>query len=375
MAPFLPPFCPNPACPRHRAGSPQPYREYIAWGSYPTKAFGAVPRFRCLSCRRTFSAQTFSPHYYAKLRLDIADIATRLVSTSGLRAIGRALGASSDTVSNRVARAARQVLAAESRLSLSRRPCEDLAADGFESFCVSQYFPNNIHVLVGSRSQFVYAANHVTIRRKGRMTEGQRARRAELEARFRAAPRGIEDGFAALARDCLRVLCDGARPRLELWTDEKQEYARALARPSCAASLAASGRLAHRTVSSRRARTTANPLFAVNYIDRELRKDLHEHVRETACFGRNVNRQMERLAVWAFMHNYLKPHRVRGSVSSHAEVAGYDPGEIARELGVLWTERAMLSRVDLDEGMLDTWLRRRATPLKAGSEYLPAYAA
>jgi len=37
-------------------------------------------------------------------------------------------------------------------------------ADGFESFCVSQYFPNNIQLLVGSDSQHVYQIDYATIR-------------------------------------------------------------------------------------------------------------------------------------------------------------------------------------------------------------------
>ena len=373
MEAFLPPFCPNPACRHHHPV--RPYADFGSWGSYSTKAFGEVPRFICLGCRRTFSAQTFSPSYYAKLRLDFEDIVSRLCSTGGLRAIGRAIGASSDSVSNRIERAARQVLAAESRLSRTRHPSEDLAADGFESFCVSQYFPNNIHILVGTSSQFVYAANHVTIRRKGSMTMGQRIRRAQLEAGFRADPKGIERGFAELVRDGLHVLADEARPRIVLWTDEKRDYGRALGRSPCVSGMVGAGRLAHETVSSRRARTFGNPLFPVNYIDRELRKDLHEHVRETVCFGRNVNRQMERLTVYLFFHNYRKPYRIKGEQASHAEVAGYDPGEIGRELGMLWKQRAILSRVELTESMLDTWLRRRVTPLRGRPDCVRGYAA
>jgi transposase-like protein len=374
MDSFLPPFCPNPRC-RHHVPDSRHYIDYGGWGSYSTRAFGEVPRFICHECRRTFSVQTFSPHYYAKLALDFEDIATRLCSTGGLRAIGRAIGASGDSVSNRIERSARQALAAESRLSRTRRPSEDLAADGFESYCVSKYFPNNINLLVGRDSQFVYASNHVTIRRKGRMTDGQKARRAGLEARFRADPRGIERGFAELARDGLHVLSDGPRPRLALWTDEKLEYARALSRASCVSGMVAAGRIVHETVSSRRARTSGNPLFSVNYIDRELRKDLHEHVRGTVCFGRNVNRQMERLTLYLFLHNHQKAHRIKGEGKSHAAVAGYDSGEAARELDMLWKQRAMLSRVELTESMLDTWLRRRVTPLKGRRDFVPAYAA
>jgi len=49
-------------------------------------------------------------------------------------------------VSNRISRASRQAIAAESRLAASRLPDEDLAAEGFESFCVSQFFSANIHL-------------------------------------------------------------------------------------------------------------------------------------------------------------------------------------------------------------------------------------
>lgn len=87
--------------------------------------------------------------------------------------------------------------------------------------------------------------------------------------------------------------------------------------------------LIHKTVSSRAARTPANPLFPVNYLDREIRKDLHEHVRETACFGRNVNAQMERLTLYLFYHNYRNRHRAHGDRHSNAEMAGLDPGEMS----------------------------------------------
>ncbi|MBL8967752.1 MAG: hypothetical protein JNG85_12145 [Spirochaetaceae bacterium] len=139
--------------------------------------------------------------------------------------------------------------------------------------------------------------------------------------------------------------------------------------------MAKEGRLVHRTVSSRAARTRANPLFPVNYLDRELRKDLHEHVRETVCFGRNINRQMERLALYIFAHNYRKRYRIPNDRRSHAEVAGYDPRRIAVELKLVWKRRAFLSLTETTPSMRDSWLRLRETPLKKGKDYLPRYAA
>jgi hypothetical protein len=312
--------------------------------------------------------------YYAKRRIDYQDLLGRLVATSSLSAIGRALNASTDTVSNRISRAARQGLAFESRLSRTRRLGEDLAADGFESFCVSQYFPNNITLLVGSESQFVYAADHATLRRKGRMTEEQKLRRSELAGRFRTDPRGIARSFARIAGECLSVLSDGSRPSLVLWTDEHRAYPRGLAQAPCAASLCRQGRIRHRTISSRAARTRANPLFPVNYLDRELRKDLHEHARESVCFGRNVNRQMERFALYQFYHNYQKPHRARWGPITNAMVAGYEAGLVEGELGRVWKDRAFLTLTRLSASMDDTWRRARATPLGRREDYQPKYA-
>jgi hypothetical protein len=373
MEPFAPPFCASPAC-RYHFPSGAPYTQFSSWGSYHTLAFGQVPRFRCTACGATFSRQTFSTNYYAKRILDYEDIVGRLCSCENLSAIARALQASTDTVSNRISRASRQALAFESAQASTRRPEENLAADGFESFCVSQYFPNNITILVGSRSQFVYEADHATLRRKGRMTPIQRARREGLDRVARPDPRGIEKSFARVAGESLRVLSDSCQPGLKLWTDEHQAYPRALRGSSCLAALCGLGRLEHLKVSSRAARTRSNPLFPVNYLDRELRKDLHEHVRETTCFGRNVNRQMERLSVYLWWHNFRKVHRAREGPRSHAEVAGYDLVRIKEGLKSIWRRRAWLSLTDLTESMLDSWLRGRRTPLRRGDDYLPRFA-
>ncbi len=206
------------------------------------------------------------------------------------------------------------------------------------------------------------------------MTEAQGKRRSVLDGRFRPDPRGIQISFQRVASEGLSVLSDSGRPSLTLWTDEHQAYPRAIAASPCLAALRGASRIEHRTVSSRKARTRDNPLFPVNYLDRELRKDLHEHVRETVCFGRNVNRQMERLALYQWWHNYRKPHRARGDPRSHAEVAGYDPGRIREGLRSIWKERAWLSLTALTEAMRDSWLRNRPTPLKVGKDYLPRFA-
>jgi transposase-like protein len=375
MDEFRPPFCANPRCPHHSHDTADPYVDYVSWGSYSTAAFGEIPRFRCTSCGKTFSAQTFHVDYWLKRVYDYQDLTERLSSCSSIRALGRAYHVAGKSIQNRIGRGARQVLAFESCLSSTRCPDEDLAADGFESFCVSQFFPNNIHILVGLSSQFVYQSDHVTLRRKGKMTDSQRQERKKLDRRFRPDTRGIRASFKRIAASLLSILSDEGRPSITLWTDEKKEYPRALIDSPCAAALLQEGRLIHKTISSRAARTRNNPLFSVNYLDREIRKDLHEHVRETVCFGRNVNAQMERLTLYLFYHNYLKRHRAPDSLHSHALMAGYDEAEIRKGLGSIWKKRAWYMHTDLTESGEETWLRRRKTPLWNKPDYLPSHVA
>ncbi|MFP4564035.1 MAG: hypothetical protein ACLFRY_12085 [Spirochaetia bacterium] len=41
-----------------------------------------------------------------------------------------------------------------------------------------------------------------------------------------------------------------------------------------------------------------NPLFPVNYLDRQIRKDNSNHLRKTVQFSRDVDSRMERMAVY-----------------------------------------------------------------------------
>jgi transposase-like protein len=375
MTTFIP-FCPNASCIHHRVPEGT-YTAYSFLGYYCTKAHGKIPRFICSSCGRTFSAQTFSLSYYLKKAEVFAAIDGRLCNGEGIRAIGRELGQSCASISNRIGRMARNCTAMHEQLTKTAHCTESLAADGFESFCCSQYFPNNIHLLAGRDSQFVFCYDHVTMRRKGRMTETQKQKRADIDRKQQLPVRGIEKSFRRVLDEGIRIShCRDYRKPVELWTDEKQEYRRVLLRgEGIAAQAYLERRLIHRTISSKAARTRDNPLWAVNYLDRELRKDLKEHVRQTVCWGRNVNNQMERLSVYLWHHNYQKPFRIgeRGEegTHSHAQQAGYDKTFIQEWCQKIWTRRVVFTRSEYGELATMTWKRLRMTPLKKSPEYLP----
>ena len=150
-----PPFCPNTGCSCHIdpdspvAASLTRLRWYKRNGTYQTTVRGPVMRYKCLVCGRGFSEQTFSLDYFVKRTVDYRRLRNLLHSCVSVRAASRILGCSCDSVTNRTSRLARQCISAHARLLAATELGEDQAADGFQSFAVSQYFPNNIHLLVG----------------------------------------------------------------------------------------------------------------------------------------------------------------------------------------------------------------------------------
>lgn len=87
--------------------------------------------------------------------------------------------------------------------------------------------------------------------------------------------------------------------KVELYSDEHQDYPRALRR-------LASLSVVHHTTSSRAARTSRNPLFAVNLLDLLVRHGGSNHKRETIGFSKRRQSAIERLWVLLAWRNYVK---------------------------------------------------------------------
>lgn len=123
----------------------------------------------------------------------------------------------------------------------------------------------------------------------------------------------------------------------------------------------------HQKIPSRRPRTRTNPLFTVNYLDRQLRKDLAEHVRETVRFARNVCNSMERLWVAIGEHNFYKRFRTNDPVfvqRTHADEARICRADQRRVLRKITTRRRFLSFQSLPAAFELCWRRGYETPLR-----------
>jgi hypothetical protein len=205
-----------------------------------------------LTCRRSFSTQTFSVTYWLKQPQFLRALFRRVMSCSSYRQIAREFKLAPTTVMRQTERLGRHCLLFQEQFRLRARPFEALVVDGFESFEYSQYFPLHFHLAVGAESHFLYAFTDSELRRKGRMTPRQKRRRAKLERELgRPDPRSIEKEMANLV-DLMPF--PHTHPRI--FSDDHPAYPRALRRlPHLAPD--------HRTVSSLKPRIPQNPLFPV----------------------------------------------------------------------------------------------------------------
>lgn len=362
---FIPPFCPNKHCPTHQKDPDPSVLWFIRQGFRPTKVLGPVPRFQCRHCGHGFSSRTFDIDYWVHRPIDYRCVQNLLVGGSGLRQACRTLGVSTRLLANRHTRLARQALALHSQCMEDFQLKESMVLDGFESFAYSQYFPNNLNLLVTSDSQFVLGLNAAILRRKGRMTDLQKERRAELERTYRAPSNAIY----RTSKQLLNLGCHlsfGCRHLpIRFLSDEKKEYGRALERIRPYGEWRSGGLLEHRTTSSRAARTLSNPLFPVNYLDRQLRKDLAEHVRESVRFARRIEHSLERTMVHLGHHNYFKVFRVRlkDRELTHAERAGIERERVRELREKSLRDRAFGWRVSLEEWQVELWRRQTQVPI------------
>jgi len=321
-APQVPPHCPNPLCKFHDDNAGW---RWVRDGFFDRLATPhRIQRFRCRHCRRRFSSQTFHVTYWLHRPALLLPVFHGLIACSGLRQLARIFRASPQTILLHANRLGRHCLLFHERTRPRGLITEPLALDSFISFEYSQFYPTAYHLLVGADSHFSYGFTVSELRRSGRMTAAQKRTRARLEAKYgRPSPRAVEHDVAELLRNAL------PEPQvIVLRTDEHTDYPRAIRRCDHL-------RVTHQTVSSRAARTTRNPLFAINLLDLLIRHSGANHKRETIAYSKR--RQMAAYRLWVFLvwRNWCKWFSEITRESTPAMRAGLtdrrlEPAEILR---------------------------------------------
>ncbi len=306
---WVPPHCPNPNCTYFNTLTcswPFKRRGFYRRQTRPQR----IQRFTCLACKRHFSTQTFSTSYWQKRPDLIARIVMMVVGCMGNRQIARALGVSPTSIAHHIARLGRHCLLLQASELARIEKIGEIAIDGFETFEWSQYFPFHHNVAVDVASGYFLYHTDSPLRRKGRMTAQQKARRTALEAELgRAHPKAVEVGVRELLAGVVR-----GRHTVTIRSDDHRAYPRAIR--------AVAREATHQITASRQRRDERNPLWEINVLDRMIRHSTAAHKRETIAWAKRRQASIEKLAIFQVWRNYVKRRREKGGRATSAMLLG-----------------------------------------------------
>ena len=267
-------------------------------GPVPGTERARVQRYRCHTCRKTFSDRSFAPDYWLKKNC-LRDIFFGVISCSSYRQIAYRLQVAPSTVMRQAERLGRHcLLFQEAGVPTDWIPTERLVIDGFESFELSQYHPHHLNVAVGGESYFLHRFNYSPLRRKGRMTPRQKRKREELERIWgRPDPKSIEKEVANL----VRLVTRGIPCSVRIDTDQHPAYRRAFRNLR-----KEDFEIEHVQTHSRDYRGPKNYLFSVNVTDLLIRHTGSNHKRETIAFSKRRRSVVLRMGVFQVWRNWLK---------------------------------------------------------------------
>ncbi len=312
---FQPPRCPRRHCPQNT--SPR-VAFFVRKGYYrPRCRSKPVPRFRCKTCNRGFSRQTFRADYRDH-RPDLNGPLFLLLATGlGLRQSARNLGLSLRCTELKARKLARHLR----RLNLNlRKPLSESAQLQFDELETYEgrrnTRPLSVPVLIERETRFVIWAEAAPIRPHGRMSQARRFALAQGEHRF-----GRRKDLSR--RSVLRTLQRGSELTRNLKTvrfssDEKSTY------PFLARCVFGAKRLVHERTNSKLARRTWNPLFPINHTE-AMARDLTGRLRRESWLVSKKRRFLDLgLQLWMAYRNYVR-RRFNYDHESSAQLLGFAP--------------------------------------------------
>jgi transposase-like protein len=335
MSAFLPAFCPYSACAAAAGGRPLRFRRA---GGYRRAADGRrVQRFRCLSCGRRFSSQSFRLDYrQQKPHVNVALFGC-FVSKVSHRQTARILRVDRKTVHRRL-RLFGPAMARWHEVFLRRARNRggltgSFSFDELETFEQDRRLrPLTVPVLIHRRSRFLvhFQIGHLPAR--GGLSPLDCARKAAGERRHGRR----RSGSAAAVEDCLIRLkaVHSATAPLELVTDRKRSYP-----PLVRRHFARGG--AYVREHSSAARNTRNPLFPINHALAMMRDHVSRLVRRSWCASKRADQLRHHLWIYTAWRNYVRPMFNRTPRISAASALGLADGRfpVARLLRWMWPEQ------------------------------------
>jgi len=199
---FEPPHCPFAGCPAFT----KPPSRFPRWGTFRVQSRTEPERrYRCPSCRRTFSRQTFRQDYRDRRPETNVRLFQLLTSGVGLRQSARLLDLSCSGVQHKMRKMAATCAALHRNLSRSLPPGRAYVLDEAAGHQASSQGSVSMPIVIERDSRFIVATGVAPARK--------------------AAPKGTGLRSRPCVAGALRELAEKREGPLELHTNRKASYA------------------------------------------------------------------------------------------------------------------------------------------------------
>ena len=331
---FAPPFCPNRICTQHLQPT---QRFFVRHGSFVAACRAMpTPRYRCRSCRKTFSVQTFRQDYRDRRPEVNARLFELLASGLGFRQCTRLLRIGVSAIQRKAQKIAKHMALLHDNLSRHLPSGSTFALDEEESFETTSIRRIGIAVLIEQKHWFVVATAVGSLRRLARPGSDRRRRQERDEQRH---GKRIDESSRCV-REVLGALHEkvGAR-QIVLRSDMKASYG-TIARQIFGQALR------HERTSGKDPRTNKNPLFSINTM-LAMARDLIAALRHRSWLvTKKAAKLVARLAMFIVYRNYIRKRR---NIDTEDKSSAVHLGLISRSLNFVDASRW---RQDMGQGSI-----------------------
>jgi hypothetical protein len=262
---------------------------------FPRCRSEGVQRYRCTTCRRWFSRQTFRHDYRDRRPQDNVRLFLLLVSGVGMRQCGRVLDMDPRAVQQKQWKMAAALAALHGNLCQSLPAGRCWLLDEEETYEGASVRPLTMPVLIEKVTWFIVATAVGSIRRLAR-AGSERRRRQEHDEQH--GPR--LDQSSQCVRAVLQSLADKVPSGdLMLHTDQKSSY-------RTIATSVFGDRLRHVTTAGTLVRDTHNPLFPINTTLAMSRDNCGRLRRRSWLVTKQARRLHGQMSIFLVYRNYLR---------------------------------------------------------------------
>ncbi len=378
-------FCPNPECNNHNYIYEYNYfttsnvvlktyskNWYNKKGFHENKSQNLlVRRLICKDCGTTFSTQFFTPTYYKKQKVDLKRLLVETANSSSIKNIQNIENIEQSNIAHSQYLLARQVMGYNAIIRSQLKLNEDVVIDGLENKIRSKFFPMDFNIAVGAKSQYIMYFDNSHYRRKGRQTKKQKETQKKFNKIYNYERASTKKSIKRMLKELNKHGL--SESDIYLRSDEKKEYKTAIKELNKEPEFD----IKQKTISSKKARTLRNKLFAANYTDREIRKDEANYRRKTACISKELNKDLARNTLFIFFHNYYKDYRVKNpNLGHHYNQTNIKNNKVNVIKENIYKYRVFYSSVEdkLSEFEKMLWKAKVKSPLGKTNYRIPKYA-